>query len=465
MSKKRIAASILVIIFGIMLNVGVALYEKPAATKTVKMDVSIASASDQTIELFYNTEAKSIEFSDMHHDSKSYKANSKTALDFEIAANAQNIRLDIDNKKAAIESITLRYGNQTITINGNELTEFTTIHNANVEVKDDALQIECTGEDAYIVLNTAHWKIMNMVERAVNVGTIILKIVLCLLIDVILVITLRKFRQLVKVPVEVIENRKLIFNLAKNDFKTQYAGSYLGIFWAFVQPIVTVLVYWFVFEKGLHAGAMNTKAGITVPFVLWLIAGIVPWFYFQDALLGSTNALMQYSYLVKKVVFKISILPIVKLISALFVHMFFIAFAIILFCAYGHVPDLYLLQILYYTFCMFVLVLGLSYATCAVVGFFRDLNQIISIILQVGVWMTPIMWNFDALNLPSWLAAIFKLNPMYYVVMGYRDAFINKIWFWEHPELTAYFWVLAALVFGIGMTVFKKLKVHFADVL
>lgn len=277
--------------------------------------------------------------------------------------------------------------------------------------------------------------------------------------------SLRYFKLLVDVPREIIQNRKLIFDLAKNDFKTQYAGSYLGIFWAFVQPIVTVLVYWFVFEKGLHAATMNTKAGITVPFVLWLIAGIVPWFFFQDALIGGTNSLLQYSYLVKKVVFKISILPIVKIISALFVHAFFVAFAVVLYCCYGRFPDLYMLQIFYYTLCMLLLVLGISYATSAIVGFFRDLSQIISIVLQVGVWMTPIMWNFDAIDLPSFLRVIFKLNPMYYVVAGYRDAFINKIWFWEHPELTIYFWVCTAILFVIGMTVFKKLKVHFADVL
>ena len=114
---------------------------------------------------------------------------------------------------------------------------------------------------------------------------------------------------------EIISNRKLIWDLSKNDFKTRFAGSYLGIIWAFVQPIVTVLVYWFVFEKGMHASGINLRSGITAPFVLWLIAGLVPWFFFQEVLSGGTNALMEYSYLVKKVVFQIDILPIIKLIS------------------------------------------------------------------------------------------------------------------------------------------------------
>lgn len=264
---------------------------------------------------------------------------------------------------------------------------------------------------------------------------------------------------------DILKNRKLIIRLAFNDFKTQYSGSYLGIFWAFVQPVVTVLVYWFVFEKGLKAGTMNLKAGITVPFVLWLIAGIVPWFYFQDSLLGATNSLLQYTYLVKKVVFNISILPLVKVISAMFVHLFFMTFAVVLYSCYGHYPDLYMLQILYYSFCIMVFVLGVSYFTCSIVAFFRDLTQIINIVLQVGIWMTPIMWNIDSMDLSPALLTIFKLNPMYYIVSGYRDAFIAKVWFWEHPKLTLYFWVLTGIMFIIGARTFKRLKVHFADVL
>lgn len=260
---------------------------------------------------------------------------------------------------------------------------------------------------------------------------------------------------------ELYQNRALIWKLAKNDFKTRYAGSYLGIIWAFIQPVVTVCVYWFVF------GVVRSGAERTVPFVLWLVCGIVPWFFFQEALVQSTDSLMAYDYLVKKVVFKISILPIVRIMAALFVHVFFVIFTIVLFSAYDYWPDLYSLQILYYSICTFLLVLALSYTTCAVVVFFRDLKQIIGIALQIGVWMTPIMWSFQDMGISesSVLVKILKLNPMFYVVNGYRDAFINKVWFWEHPQLTLYFWCFTIVVFLFGARLFKKLKIHFADVL
>ena len=114
---------------------------------------------------------------------------------------------------------------------------------------------------------------------------------------------------------------------------------------------------------------------------------------------------------------------------------------------------------------MFIMVLGIVYATCAIVIFFRDLTQVINIVLQVGMWMTPIMWNIDTMELSPVLITIVKLNPMYYIVAGYRDALINKAWFWENAPLTLYFWLLTAVLFGIGTMIFKRLKIHFADVL
>ena len=260
-------------------------------------------------------------------------------------------------------------------------------------------------------------------------------------------------------------SRKLIWKLARNDFKTRYAGSYFGVLWAMVQPVIIVLVYWFVFQIGLNNATAELKQGISVPFVLWLVSGIVPWFYFSESLSNGTNALLEYNYLVKKVVFQIDILPIIKLISALFVHLFFIAFTIILYACYGYYPDLYTLQMLYYTFAMMILLLGLIYATSAIVVFFKDLGQIINIILQIGVWMTPIMWNIDGMELNPILITILKLNPMYYIVAGYRDSLINKAGFWEQPGMTIYYWILTIVLFIIGTKIFKKLKPHFADVL
>ncbi|MCI9429069.1 MAG: ABC transporter permease [Lachnospiraceae bacterium] len=292
---------------------------------------------------------------------------------------------------------------------------------------------------------------------------LIKKCIAAVIIMVSLVLYAVLYEKIIVLPAELYQNRKLIWKLAKNDFKTRFAGSYLGIVWAFVQPVVTILVYWVVFEKGLNAKAEVLANGVEAPYVLWLTAGIVPWFYFSEALSNGTTALLEYNYLVKKVVFKISILPIIKIIAATFIHGFFVLFMLLLFMVHGYFPDAHTLQLIYFSFCLFVFVLGISYTTCSIVLFFRDLTQIIGIVLQVGMWATPILWKLSMV--PEQYQILFKLNPVFYIVNGYRSALLEKTWFWEDFYSTMFFWITTAVIFGIGTLIFKRLKVHFADVL
>ena len=270
----------------------------------------------------------------------------------------------------------------------------------------------------------------------------------------------RWYEKFTTVPVELFQSRHLIWKLAKNDFRKRYAGSYMGALWALAQPVVTVAMYYIVFDKIMG----NTGRGAEgVPFVLFLTAGLVPWFYFTEALNNGTNAMREYDYLVKKVVFKISILPIIKVIAATFIHVFFVAVLLVVAAFYGYYPNIYTIQIIYYSFCMFVFVLALCYATCSVVVFFKDLTQIINIVLQIGIWATPILWNMD--SVPYKWVFILKLNPLVYIVGGYRNAIYGKEWFFQDFFSTMYFWIVTVVLFGIGGAIFRRLKVHFADVL
>ena len=222
--------------------------------------------------------------------------------------------------------------------------------------------------------------------------------------------------------------------------------------------MVTILVYWFVFQVGFRNGTVGE-----FPFVLWLTAGLVPWFYFSEALMGATSSLLEYSYLVKKVVFNIDILPVIKVLSALFVNIFFVLFFVFVCCLYGYYPTVYAIQIGYYMICQICLVMALSYMTSAVMVFFRDLGQLINILLQIGMWMTPIMWQSNMIG--EKYQRFLKLNPMYYIVNGYRESLLSKEWFWNHFPWTIYFWLLILLLMVLGTKIFKRLKPHFADVL
>jgi len=271
------------------------------------------------------------------------------------------------------------------------------------------------------------------------------------------------YDKIVVLPKELWGNRELIWKLARNDFKKRYAGSTMGRVWAFIQPIVTVGMYYCIFGIIFPARAQLAASGVKAPYVVWLTAGLIPWFYFSEAIGGGTSALIEYNYLVKKVVFKISILPIIKVIAATFIHAFFVLLLLVLYFVFHFSPSLYLIQLIYYSFCMFFLALAISYSTCAIVVFFRDLSQIIGILLQVGMWATPIMWEIGVI--PEKYRIIFKLNPVFYIINGYRSALFEKQWFFEDFYSTMFFWITAAIIFGVGALIFKRLKPHFADVL
>lgn len=271
------------------------------------------------------------------------------------------------------------------------------------------------------------------------------------------------YDRLMVLPVELYNSRRLIIRLSANDFKKRYAGSYMGIIWAFVQPAVTVVMYWIVFDFIFSAKSQMAAGGVDVPYVLFLTTGLCPWFFFMDALNGGTASLLEYNYLVKKVVFKISVLPLIKVISAFFVHVFFVGLTLLLSLAYGRYPDIYWLQIPYYMICLFVLSLSICYTTCAVNVFLRDLSQLISIGLQVFQWATPILWDINGVRTD--LRWILKLNPMTYIVEGYRDAVYGENWFFEHFYSSTYFWLCTVALFIVGSLIFKRTKVHFADVL
>ena len=168
-----------------------------------------------------------------------------------------------------------------------------------------------------------------------------------------------------------------IWQFALDDLKNKYSGSALGIAWAFIQPIITIILYWFVFQLGF-----KSQPVADFPFILWLLAGLVPWFFFSDAISNATGSLREYNYLVKKVLFNINILPLAKVVSTLLIQFVLIVFAIIFYCLWGYFPDIYYLQLLPYLIYMVVLTTGIVYLTSTLYVFFKDVLQIISIILQ-----------------------------------------------------------------------------------
>lgn len=446
-----------IVILAVALNILVFLKGQNLIDSAIEVAVELEMDSNADVQLMYSDGIFDLE----HVSTQHYQTDEgRQSLVFNVPTGYTAWRLDFGEGCTDIKIYSIKISNgktekdvsldSVITGDNNDID--------NAVILDNICMITVAGEDPYSILDMSKVNLNQILNDMCMTKSLIAKALLCLVFDILLICMLRRFNSLCTSLGEMIQSRTLILNLAKNDFKSKYVGSFLGMLWAFIRPIITVLVYWFVFQVGLGSGDVNGS-----PFVLWLLTGLVPWFFFSDALGSGTAALIEYQYLVKKIVFKISTIPVVKVVSSLFVHLFFTMLPIIVYCCCGNAPHLYMLQLIYYMICLTVFLTALLYFTSSVALFFKDTMQIIGVILEVGIWLTPIMWQLTLI--PEQFRWLFKLNPMYYIVYGYRDSIISKVWFWDKLYMTGYFWGVTILLFIGGIRIFNKLKVHFADVL
>ncbi len=456
-NKVVVVALLLIVIIGLLSPWRYIIEGNP-----VKLEVKIKLDHKDTIQLFYTT------------NEQQFSEENSIRINVDDTDNFQTVSFDLPNKsikkirldtgsvdgQAWIREIKLKRLLKEYSWDGQVINEEfePSLHIQGIGIDNSQLHYNIVGNDPYLVSKDIS-NIYNEVSESKNIFIFLNASIALMAICIVYVFSVFYKRALTFIK-GIIESRRLIFDLAKNDFKVKYAGSYLGIIWSFIQPIITILIYWFVFQVGFRSGSRPDGT----PFVLWLICGMVPWFYFSEALQNATNSLLENSYLVKKVVFKVNILPVVKIVSSLFIHIFFVIFLTIITVISGRYPSVYTLQMFYYLVCMFVLLIGLSWVTSALVVFLKDVSQIVSVILQIGFWITPIVWSTDIIPKKS-IEYFLKLNPMFYIVQGYRDSFIENIWFWNRYNQTIYFWLITGVIFFCGAVLFKRLKPHFSDVL
>jgi teichoic acid transport system permease protein len=164
-------------------------------------------------------------------------------------------------------------------------------------------------------------------------------------------------------------------------------------------------------------------------------------------------------------VFEVKILPFVRVLSAFFVHLVFLVILTVVMILYGLIPGVHLLPFLYYVFCLLCLSISLAVFTSVIMPFFRDLTQIISVITTLGFWITPIAWSYKDMAIPGAVLTILKLNPMFYVVQGYRDALLSAEFTWQSFGMNLYFWLFVGIVLSIGIVAYRRLRLHLSDVI
>ena len=255
------------------------------------------------------------------------------------------------------------------------------------------------------------------------------------------------------------KNKSLAFKLGKNDFRNRFANTSLGTIWGFAQPFVFMITYVIVFQYILHSGSSGEY-----PYVVWFLPGMSMWMYCSDAILTSSNSIRNYSYLVKKVVFPVDIIPVISLTSASFIGIFLMFIAVVVSSIFGFVPNF--LNVIYILFCAIVFIISLTRLTSAITTVVPDFAQLLTIVIQLCMWFTPIVWNLSMISNQTFVK-IFKCMPFTYLVEGFRQAFMenSQIITENNYMFTIVFWVITILIFIWGNRVFRKTKKDFADVL
>lgn len=267
-------------------------------------------------------------------------------------------------------------------------------------------------------------------------------------------------KDFINIMKEHIQYKQQIFKLAKADLVKTYRGAALGWSWAIIKPAVTIFVYWFAFSIGLRAPGKVDG----FPYFLWLIAGVVPWFYMSEMLASGTDTIRRYSYLVTKMKFPVATIPTFVNISKFIVNLILIAIVIAIFWMMGYPPDIYLLQLPIYLLLMFVFFNIWSLFASLLSTMSKDFGNLVKSMVTAIFWLSGIMWDPGSIKI-VWLKKILMLNPVTYLTTGVRNCFINKVWIWEQPKRLLYFGIITTILFIIALWTYKRLRKEIPDVL
>lgn len=254
-----------------------------------------------------------------------------------------------------------------------------------------------------------------------------------------------------KVFKELYNYRELLKTNIKKEIRGKYKGSWLGIIWTFLNPLLMLAVYALVFPYILRVDVDN--------YTIFMIVALIPWNFFTTAVQNGTNSVVINGHILKKVYFPREIIPISVTTSQLinFLITCIIVAIFILFSGVGFSSHLLLFPLL--VLIQYVLTLGITFVLSALTVFVRDISHFVSVVLMLGFYGTPIV--YQASMLPDKFQIFLKLNPMAQLVEAYRSI----LYYHEFPDLTMLtIWGIASFVILVlGYLIFKKLEKSFVE--
>ncbi len=244
--------------------------------------------------------------------------------------------------------------------------------------------------------------------------------------------------------------RELLKSNIKKEIRGKYKGSFLGVLWSFVNPLLMTLVYAIVFPFILRSGPDH--------YVTYIVLGILPWNFFTTVISQGTFTILGNAGIIKKVYFPREILPISVATSGLINFVITIPIMIIFLLCSGIGLSWYILLLPIVIICEYILLLGIIFITCAIDVYIRDAEYIINFFVTMLFYATPILYSTDLFGDKAW---ILNLNPMTTIVNSYRALMYEKTMF-NIPLLSIVF-TGSVLLLLIGIAVFRKLEKGFAE--
>lgn len=267
---------------------------------------------------------------------------------------------------------------------------------------------------------------------------------------------------------EQINNFYLIRRLSLYDLRSRNKSNYLGILWEFLNPAIQILIYWFVFGT-LRSRAPVMVGNVPIEFFNWLLAAFFLWSFFYQATIQGSKSIYTKLKMLSKMNFPMSIIPSYIIFSWFYIHLIMMVVAIIILQFSGYYINWYYLQLVYYSIAAYCLIFSISLITSTISTIIRDFHMLLNSTLRMLLYLSGVLWPLSILasrefNFP--IMTILKLNPLVYLIDGYRAALFGVEWhFIEHWQYTLYFWVVIFVLFLIGSAMHVKFRRHFIDFL
>lgn len=259
---------------------------------------------------------------------------------------------------------------------------------------------------------------------------------------------------------EQYENLYLIRRLSLYELKQAYAGNLLGLLWVFLNPLSQIGVYWLVFGLGIRGGAPVHG----VPYFVWLVCGLVTWFFVGTTITQIANSIYSRLNTVSKMNFPLSIIPTYVVISQLYTHLILIIFALVIVIFNLGFSTINILELMYGLVASTLFLIALSFLTSTLSTMLRDIQLLIQSVTRMLFFLTPIFWEPKE-NMSNLLLFIIKINPLYYIVEVYRGALIYNDTSIVLSWYTLYFWGAVIILFIAGSMLHIRFRKQFVDYL